>query len=256
VAGKERRVLTRIVRRAPDDTEQYVPEETAVRASRDFDVPHFPSQLAERAIDAFLAMQLGLWQILAALPLYSIKAKKLLEGKHEFREFRFERVFLDWAEMKDDRVPNNSVTILQAGATTYSYPGRETTLIEDSIDLYCPGTVLKKSHSAEVDLQIIVWLNNKDDRGGVRRAVEDAFDEPLDERAGRRVLVPEYWGQTARYTLQEIDYPDDSDSATDNTWPLVAKFRADIDVVKLVKRPTTIKGVLTNVLTTDSDIST
>jgi len=251
---QERNVVTRAVRRLPDDTEQYVPANPQQRAYLEYDHSHFPSQLPQKAIDSFLALQIGLWQILAPLPIYSINTEALLRGVHEYREYQLERIFFDWAEMKNSRVPNNSVCILGAGPTTYSYPGRETFLVDESRDKFCPGTILQVSHTAEVDMDVIAWLNNKDDRGGLRRALEDAFAEPLDDRAGRRVIIPQYWGQPARYSLQEVQYVDDTDTAKDNSWPLVARFRCDIAVTKLVRSEGDLREVLNQVTTTTNPI--
>ncbi len=241
-------VTERVTRTGPDGTERFVPNTNAGRGAQIFTTPHFPSQQPQRAIDAFFALQVGLWQMLSAQEMYSIDTEKLLAGAPTSRAFRFERIFFDWARQENDRVPNNSVAIQQAGATRYTDPYLDTVLLEDTIDVFCPGTILKRMHTAEVNINLVVWLSHKDDRGGVRRMLEDMFDDSEDERPGRRVLIKPYYNQIARYTLSEITYADTSDSATDNTWPLVATVACDIDVVKLVKRPGLARGVTTDVV--------
>lgn len=201
-------------------------------------VPHWPAADSHKAVDSFLAMQLGLWQIFASLKMYSFDLKDYLaNGDIQTREFAFTNIFLDWADVEDDADITPGVAIHQASVTTYEDLGLTSNILEETVNRFCENTVVKVMHQAKCRLQATCWLANRDDRGGVRKAIEDAFDSPLDGRPCRIVTIPQYYDMEARYSLTSVDYPDNESSAQSNTWPIIAIFQAEIPVAKLVRSP-------------------
>ena len=141
---------------------------------------------------------------------------------------------------------------MQGGEALYdqSVINPDNRLVEDSLDVYGEGTVLKLSSFLRVQVQLLVMTATKDDRAGVRRAFEDAFlIEPDDDRPGRRVIVPAYYGQTARYQLLGQTYQDDPETAQANQWILTAQLTAEISVVSLVPAPAGMRPNLGAVVT-------
>ena len=240
------------VRRQPDGVDKYVPRPPAdglVLYSED----HLPPVDASRPVDAFTACQLGLWAMLSAMRPRSFDLARWLQGEGErSRELEFQRIFFDWPRAEEDAVPTPSVTIMQGGEALYdqSVINPDNRLVEDSLGVYGEGTVLKLSSFLRVQVQLLVMTATKDDRAGVRRAFEDAFlIEPDDDRPGRRVIVPAYYGQTARYQLLGQTYQDDPETAQANQWILTAQLAAEIPVVSLVPAPAGMRPNLGAVVT-------
>ncbi|MCP4303038.1 MAG: hypothetical protein GY783_20840 [Gammaproteobacteria bacterium] len=195
---------------------------------------------ASTYVDDFTALQLGMWMILNALEFTTIDRLALVtSGRIESNTRNFTRIFLDWPEAEDGAVPRPSATIHapQGQEMTLAGPVFGDTLIDETQDVYAPGTVLKSLYALETDLVVSMIMANTDDRAGVRKGIINAFSEPGDQRSGRRVLVPWYFEREARYTLQSIAYDDDAQNAQANIFPMTARFKADIEVVSLVESP-------------------
>lgn len=195
-------------------------------------------------VDELTAIQLGMWMVLDSLTFTTADRAALVEGRLETNTLRFERVFLDWPDTEDDQVPVPSAAIMATGPQEiqYSTPLHGQQLIEDTVDVYRPGTVLRHLGELSATLEVVVWLMHKDERAAVRRGLVEAFAaEPDDERSGRRVNVPWYFDRPARLFLQSIEYQDNADQARSKIWPLVARFAADIQVVRLVAAPATLR---------------
>lgn len=238
--------MTKYTRTLPDDVKANYPG-----GSRDLALTpvksYFPALNSDRAIDALTALQYGLFQIVSVMDMYSIDRLALLSGRKESRKFNFKRVFFDWAETKDDRFPYNTVTIKQNGGCSYTYTNLEADILDGTENVFCQDTVLKRIYTCTTTLDCVVWLADKDDRAGVRRAFEESLDEPEADASGRRVVIEPYYNQVARYYLQGIDTADDPESAQDNTWPLIVSVSAEIDVVKLVRSPGLMKRPIVNI---------
>lgn len=240
------------VRRQPDGVDKYVPRPPAdglVLYSED----HLPPVDATRPVDAFTAIQLGLWAMLSAMRPRSFDLARWLQGEGErSRELEFQRIFLDWPRAEEDAIPTPSVTVMQGGEALYDQNdiNPDNRLVEDSLDVYDEGTVLKLSSYLRVSVELLVMTATKDDRAGVRRAFEDAFlIEPDDDRPGRRVIVPAYYGRSARYQLLGQIYRDDPETAQANQWILTAQLAAEIPVVSLVPAPAGMRPNLGAVVT-------
>ncbi len=195
------------------------------------------------ACDDFTALQLGLYAVLSKLTFTSVRRADLLrcEGTPANRKFQFQRVYLDWPDPEVEQRANDvSACILSPAEVELQLTGPISgqQIMEDTLDMFCPGTVLRRLGETNATLEVVIWAHDKDDRSAVRRGLIDAFlAEPGDERSGRRVVVPQYYGRPARYDLSGISYGDSPETAQQGTWPLSAKFNADIDLVTLVTAP-------------------
>jgi hypothetical protein len=230
----EQRLKTRVVRRAPDATDVQ-----AITPEREYwTKAHWPGLQTERSIDSGLAMQLAVFEILAALRPYSVDTEALLNGQHEYRQMKFERIIIDHATQDSDLDPVPSAAIGIVGEQAYEADNLSLSVLEETVDRFGPGTVLKKVSHTKATLTVTSILGHKDDRGGVKKAWEDAFlDEPEDERAGRHVVVKAYYERVVRVVLKSVSFPDNAGDAQGNKWKVVATLDADVDVVKLVKSP-------------------
>jgi hypothetical protein len=192
-------------------------------------------------LDDLTALQVGLARVLVPLTFTTIDRRALVEsGLVETNTFQFQRVFLDWPDTEDDRIPAPSATIMAPSGVSLNLPGPLSgqQLLEGTLDVYAPGTVLRKLGETACTIEVVVVVSHKDERSAVRRGLIEAFmAEPDEERSGRRVLVAEYFGRLARFDLRAIDYPDNPTDAQQKQWAVSAKFDADIEVVKLVATP-------------------
>lgn len=201
-------------------------------------------------VDDFTALQLGMWMILDSLVFTTIDRLALVtDGKVESNTLKFTRVFLDWPDAGDNSVPIPSATIYAPTETELQLGGALSgqQLLEDTEDVYAPGTVLRSLYTLQCSMVVTMWLAEKDDRSAVRKGLIEAFTEPGSERSGRRVVVPWYFDRVARFDLQGITYDDSAEQAQGKTFPLSARFSADIEAVSLVQAPATIRTPRLNV---------
>lgn len=192
-------------------------------------------------LDDYTALQWGLAKILGSLVIRTVDGRALVDqGQVKVGTMRFSRVYLDHPDDEDERVPTPSAVISESTPTTYDLAGAASgqQLLEDTVNVWAPGTVLVKLWEGQYTLAVTCWLANKDDRAAVRKALVEAFGvEPNDPRSGRRVFLPWYWDRPARYDLQRISYPDSDELALAGTWPLAAEVIAQVSVVQLVQAP-------------------
>ncbi len=196
---------------------------------------------AAHFLDDFSALQAGLYEILKTLTFTTVNRRALIDaGDIRANTMQFQRIFFDWPNTENDMIPVPSATIMSPEEQALEVPGPQggQQILEETVDQIAPGTVLRKFGELIATVSVMMLVNNKDDRAGVRKGLINAFmAEPDDERAGRRVLIPTYFSRPARYSLVGITYGDTPDSAKQKHFPLTARFEADIELVKLVKAP-------------------
>ena len=231
------------------------PDGTLVPRSgrRNVEVTNYPAEtpiVTGCYVDDFTALQVGMFRILEKLTFTTIdRFKRIVDGTVAQNEMVFTRIFLDWPDSEDDLLPIPSVTIHAPEEVEDDSQGPLSgqVLLEETQDLYCEGTVLRRLYELRANLMVTGWLANKDDRGGVRRGLTEAFSEPGDDRLGRRIIIPEYFDRVARYDLLGIQYEDTIDFARSKQWPISARFLADIEAVALVPTPRHIREPRFNV---------
>lgn len=166
---------------------------------------------AARALQAYLEM------IVFRLP----------DGK----EFQFRQVLRDWPESFEGmRYPSAAITVATEPRDAHSLTP---TPLEETQDVYCPGTVLWKTSELALDFQVDCWLNSATERTAVVTRFDDAFN-PSESRAG--VLLqgpPEYYDRIVRCTFTGGSRIDNSQANYDRERQYHANILAEIDVVHL-----------------------
>ena len=196
-------------------------------------------------VDDFAAVQLGLYQILVNLTFTTVDRVALVsQGRVERNSFQLQSVFLDFAEPENERIPTPTAAIMQSSATVMDNPyglvSQE--LLDDTLNVFAPDTVLQKLYEADYRLAVVVWLATKDDRAAVRKRVVEVMGvEPDSDLPGRRIALPWYFERTCRYNIERVEYPDTPDLAMSQTWPLVVEFSARVPAVQLVEAPPCIR---------------
>jgi hypothetical protein len=232
----------------PDGTVVPRDERSPIRDNLPVQVPRDASLY----VDDFTALQLGMWLIIDALEFTTIDRVALVaRGRVESNTMKVTRVFFDWPDIEDDIIPVPSATIMAPQEVELELPGPLSgqPLLEETVDVYRSGTALRRLYELKATLEVVFWLQQKDDRAGLRKGLVEAFHEPGDEFSGRRVSIPWYFDRVARFDLRGIAYEDSSDFARGKTWPLTARFTADIEAVSLVDLPATIREPRINVAT-------
>lgn len=237
---------TAVIRRQRDGTEKLTPNPPS---ATQFAVGLDPQQ-QERTLDSTSAMQIGLWNLLRGARAVRIGLDDYLNNNDlQSDTFGIERVFFDWPRWEDAIDPMPSLALTLPEEETYSFQGLGGGLIlEDTIDQWGPGTVLKKTGTAETTIHAAVWTAHKEERRGLKKMLQDLLlTEPHEEMSGRRVVVPQYFDRVARYELEGIRYDDTPESAQSNEWIMIARISASIDIVQVVGRPPYMQQPTTNV---------
>jgi hypothetical protein len=97
-------------------------------------------------------------------------------------------------------------------------------------DLFGPGTVLVPQGEREEVIPIEVWSSQLPELRAMAAKLEQAFN-PTAERQGFLLSMPDYYGQTARFMLERIEWPDDG--AVRNRRKCVLYVFVSFDVVRL-----------------------
>lgn len=199
-----------------------------------------------RDMDALTAMQLGCARLLQGMLSHQLNVEALLDNEADVqsRNWKLTRLFFDHPRPEDDAEPYPSANIAAVGKRTYDRQSLSTVLLEDTLNVFGPGTVLRKLANVSTQLEVTVWHATKEERRGLQAAVERTFlVEPAQDAQGRRVVVKEHYDRVARYVLVDADYPMDTPQfAQASTWISKITLAADIDRVLLVVSPGTMQA--------------
>ena len=192
-------------------------------------------------IDEYTAAQLGIALILEALKFRSVDLMALTAGKVEkSRELEVMRVFLDFpdADATDPPTPFAVLTEAREGTYTATTGMHGVGIMDETLHDWGHNTVLLQHGHADFEFSVQVYLADKADRAGLRKRLVEIFvTEPEVDRAGRLVVLPFYFDQPVRYSVEGLSYPDDGDMAQANRWPLVLRLKASLRHVTLVEAP-------------------
>lgn len=225
----------------PDGTATLRDPETAGR----FETltPNQPGLDLGKWLDDYTAVQFAIWRIVEPLTIPVLNRAKLgKSGIVECGTTHVPEVYLDWPDATDSAFFDGAPGILVGASeeTTFDTPGDLSGFeIDDTtVDKFCKGTVLQHLYEADTTVELIAQLASKDIRAGFRKALIDAFaGEPQAIRPGRVVVVPEYFDLPVRLELRSCKYEDGPDTARSNTWPLIVKISASLQVARLVPTP-------------------
>ena len=107
--------------------------------------------------------------------------------------------------------------------------------LEDTRDVFCPGTILWKTDELALRFQVDFWCTSKPERTAIAAALPALFS-PTETRAG--ILLqgsPDYYDLPVRYTLVQSARVDTSATTFTRDREVRAFVRAEIDVVHLRK---------------------
>ncbi len=147
--------------------------------------------------------------------------------------FRLERVGIGWPENFEElKYPSCSIT-----SATIQEDAHHLTpsALEETLDQFCPGTVLWKTAELAVNLQVDFWCSDQPTQRAIRAALGALFN-PTEGRAGILLQGPrEYWDQAIRFSLVSRHRVDSHESAMAKQRRLTVMVLADVDVVHLRK---------------------
>jgi hypothetical protein len=155
---------------------------------------------------------------------------------------KLDRIFYDWPDAQKESQPSPSALITSPDRATYGASGFRARLLEDTADRFRKDTMLRYLGEQEIPLLLVFWCAHKDQRRGLEAKVGQLLAaERHTDSMGRRIVVPEYFSRTIRYTMIDSERPDAQDSARSNEWSLGFSITAEVPHVELVWSPGTVE---------------
>lgn len=146
--------------------------------------------------------------------------------------FKLEQVFANWPDAAFD-VPYPAASIIEAGPSVHAAHSLTPTIIEDSFEKFCPGTVLWKTAELEATFQIDYWTNDEATREAIALRLPSLFN-PSEARAGVILLASDrYFGATVRATLQSGERLDNPSTVYAKERRLRTTVTCEVDMLHL-----------------------
>lgn len=204
-----------------------------------------------RDLDATSVFQIAARSILQSQRLYRHNLNKIVKnGEIDGEEFKWQKVIFDMPRIGEKPVLPMAV-ILATGACNYTSQSDITNLLDETVDKYGDGTVLRRLGNAVQDITIHSISAHHEERRAIKKAWEQDFlAEPNILLTGRRVTVEQYYDREVRMNLKSIEYPETEQGTLENAHVCVATFEMEVEVVRLVTRPTNIEPPITNITVT------
>jgi len=106
------------------------------------------------------------------------------------------------------------------------------TILEETRDQFCEGSVLWQDNRAATTLQVDIWAQYNETVSGVISRLPAIFN-PSEVRAGILVEVPEYYCRKVRLTLLNYRPINTAASVFENERRILCRVRAEVDSVHL-----------------------
>lgn len=151
-----------------------------------------------------------------------------LESAIDGRYIAITRVVADWADHDDGAVAAPSAAVYSTEVGRYQTDTAVSQGAPIPIGPDASGKVTALSAAAVYkleELEVHVMCEDKLQRAGVRRMLEDAF-APVEWMAGFRLVLPRYHNAIAEYLLISAQQPDASNTAQASIWPLTMRLMA------------------------------
>lgn len=147
--------------------------------------------------------------------------------------FRLKRAGIGWPENFEElEHPSASITAPVVVEDPHSLTP---TALEETLDRYCPGTVLWKTAEHAISFQVDFWCTDQPEQRAISAALAELFN-PTEERAGVFLQGPEnYWCLPIRFTLVSRQRQNSDASVQARSRRLTVMVLADVDVVQLRK---------------------
>ena len=199
------------------------------------------TQLPALDFDVLTVANIALSRLILGMEIFSVNLEALLKNPADLqvRTFKITDVIYEYPRAEEEK-KTPVATIEQGSEILYGGKGETPHLLEETRDVYLPGTVLRSVSSASVELIVTVTLGHKDERRGVRAAFERyLLTEPDSEKFGRRIVVRECFDRSVRFLLLGSPTPPMLENQQ-NRWIYLARILAEVERVVLVKSPTEI----------------
>jgi hypothetical protein len=147
------------------------------------------------------------------------------------RTFQLKHVLTEWPESFDKMVyPSAAITSPREPIAPHNF---RPTALEETWDVFCPGSVLWKTGELAVEFQVDFWCTTKPEREAVAARLDEVFS-PTESRSGVLLQGPDaYWCRSVRCTLIESERIDSSASTLGREREYRAKVLAELDLVQL-----------------------
>lgn len=157
------------------------------------------------------------------------------------KPFQFIKVRTEWPESFENmKYPSGALTAATEPRLAHSLTP---TALEETLDQFCPGTVLWKTSELAVEFQLDCWLNTRPERQAVVARLDEVFN-PSESRAGVLLQGPEeYYDRIVRCTFLGGDRVDNSNSVLNRDREYQARILAEVDVVHLRRAERLVLGV-------------
>lgn len=147
--------------------------------------------------------------------------------------FRLKRAGIGWPEsFKELEYPTASITapVVQEDAHSLT-----PTALEETLDRYCPGTVLWKTAEQAISFQVDFWCTDQVEQRAISAALGELFS-PSEGRIGVLLQGPvDYWSLPIRFTLVSRQRQNSDGDVQARNRRLTVMLLADVDVVQLRK---------------------
>lgn len=194
-----------------------------------------------QVIDEYTAAQVALARVLLSLRWLSIDREALVNGdgfKASTRAYGLQVVAFDWPSWGTEADSQARAVITEGAPSIYTTRDFGTEYEESTLEVFLPETVLRVYGSAACTFKVEIVFAHKDERASFRGAfVRALMGDPARDAGGRRIVVPEYFKQPVRLTLDDtagVSFPDNPEESGRGRFPFVAEVLADVEVLGLV----------------------
>lgn len=193
-------------------------------------------------LDVLTVAIIAVARLLQQMEIFSVDLQARLANPSDVqaRTFKLTDVIFEYPRAEEEK-KTPVATIEQASEVVYGGAEETPFLLEETRDVYLPGTVLRHISNASVELIVTVTLGHKDERRGVRAAFERVLlAEPDREMFGRRITIKEYFDRNVRLALLGSPPPPALENPN-NRWIYLARLLAEVQRVQLVESPSEIQ---------------
>lgn len=195
--------------------------------------PPFIDAEPETAMSGLYAAQIALARLLAGIVVHVRSGERwLVEGNNNgaVRQVALKSVSID-APDEDVEVEPLQASIIERQPQTFDDSARPRMLKEP-----WNGLLLRQLAETTCYLSVTAWFGHKNERRAYRSALTRALlAEPLTERGGRLIVVPEYFGRTVRLMLNDVQ--NINLDPQKHHWVLEASVTVYVEEIEAVRPP-------------------
>lgn len=152
------------------------------------------------------------------------------------RQLAFKKVLNTWAE-PESPAEYPSAIVYSTGQGTYD-ASRFTPGVSNRCKLPEPdGRYFVELADFVLDLTVELWTTDPNERVGLVKMVEDAFN-PVDFMYGFRMDLPHYYGARASYEMKALSYVESEDDSARRYRRAMFTLGGRVPLIKLVEFPT------------------